>query len=353
MVNKIGISDFNIDISKIPPEIEAISNSLAKVRKTHLEKKYASAYDFLVILYHLRFEEKLEESEIAEKLHSRVVPIYNHLYNFSWHYSPNYEDNKSIFLKVLESKEDTLTDAKNNSIFINTDTSRKLKEAIVSAKNIREKSYTNLGFKSSEEYARVFYYLYIEKGLSARDIMALFGLTYGTAHLRLKNLGLNLSHEEGIKAKKNRKSQDYGESFRAGKRTRTKHHLSTSSKNEDRLRVRISEFIDDCLNDSKYEAIVGLNNTAILGSLEVDIPIVIYNRENNQIYRFAIEYNDEYYHSKERDANKKVLANQKGWHYLEVVESSSNQISNDLGLLDKKVREICEEIKNNVKAQAR
>lgn len=351
MPKKYSISDFNIDISKIPPEIEAISSSFTRGRKNKLEKKYASAFDFLAILYHLRFEEKLEKSEIAEKLNSRVVPIHNHLYNFSWHYSPDYEENKLLSKKVLESNKGILADAKNNSNLLDIDNSEKLKEAIENAKNIQKKSYLNLGFKSSEEYARVFYYLYVEKHLSAKDIMPIFGLTYGAIHLRLKTLGINWNYEEGIKAKKNRKSQDYGKSFLAGQRTRTKHHSSTSTKNEYRARVRISQFIDECLNDSKYEIIVGLTNTAILGGYEIDIPVIIYNRENNQIYRFAIEYNGDYYHSEERDTAKKILATQKNWHYLAIIESSKNQYSNNLGLLDKRVREICEEIKNIVITQ--
>lgn len=351
MIKKISINDFNIDISKIPPEIEVLSNSFTKARKSKLEKKYASTFDFLAILYYLRFEKKLEISDIAEKLGSKVVPIHNHLYNLSWHYSQSFEENKLISRKVSGTKENILADAKNNSILLNSDISPKLKEVIENVQNIQKKSYLNLGFKSSEEYARVFYYLCVEKHLSARDIMSLFDFTYGTVHLRLKNLGLNLSHEEGIEAKKNRKSQDYGKSFRSGQRTRTKHHSSTSTKNEDRTRIRISQFIDECLNDSKYETIVGLSNTAILGGREIDIPVVIYNRENNRIYRFAVEYNGDYYHSEERDTDKKMLAKQKSWHYLAIVESSSSQYSNDLGILDKRVHEICEEIKSIVIAQ--
>lgn len=339
-------------MGRIPKDIDDISKSLPKIRKIRLENTYASMYDFLVILYYFRFVEKLSNREISEKLNLQVVDIHLHLYDLGWHYSENYEENKTCFEEELAKFKDLLEEAKKESYLIDINEKVKLKEAINKVKSISKKSYLNLGFKTGEEYARVFYYLKFIKNMSAKELEILFNLTYCTIHYRLRALGFNQSHEEGIGAKKNRGSQNYPKSISAGKKTRIKALKDTftngSSKNQEYIRAQIPNTIVNFLDNSEYEVIVGLSNTGILGSLEIDIPIVIYNPKNDMLFRFAIEYNSSYYHNKEGDNFKRILATKKGWYYIPVIELSNGRFSNNRKLLDDEVNKICLTIKRKV-----
>jgi hypothetical protein len=349
MEKKLSIEDFNIDISTIPQDVKDLYNSFSKIRKSMLGKYYASGYDFIIIiLYYLIFVEKLEKSEIAQKLGLRVVNVHEHLYDFAWNYSNDYAENKIISEKELVKLQEDLAEAKENSRLLDENEHIKLKEAIEKVKNIQEKSYLELGFKTREEYARTIYYLIFFKYFSPKNLVRLFNITISVAHLRLKTLGLNLSHVEAIKIKKEQGTQNYSVSLSRGKITRAKSQLknfSTGSKNEDYFRKQLSNMIYQYLDSGKHEVVVGLSNTGILGSLEIDIPIMVYDVVKNQVHRFAIEYSGNYFHTDEQDMSKKTLAESKGWHYLDVIENSDNQYSNNPGLLDPIIRGTCEKIK--------
>jgi hypothetical protein len=347
MVKQLSIGDFNIDTNSIPQEVKDFYNSLSERRKTQLGKKFVSAYDFFIVLYHLRFVEKLEKSEIAEKM--RIVNIHEHLYNFAWNYSHDYAENKILSEKESAKLKGDLAEAKEKSLSLdeNENQNSKLKEALRKVKSIRNNLFLDLGFNTGEEYIRTIYYLIFIKHLSTPKLVRLFNITISSAHDRLRALGFHLNHEDGIKNKKEQKTQNYEVSLRGGKITRAKsqrkHFSIGSSKNEDYFRRQLSDIIYEGYIDSKkYEVIVGLNNIGILGTLEIDIPTIVYDVAKNQIHRFAIEYNAGYFHTNEEDMNKKALAESKGWHYLAILDKS--KYSNNPDLLDPIVRETCEKI---------
>lgn len=97
MANKISYSDFKIDITRFPEDLSLISESVPQIRKTRIEQKYNSYFDFLAILYNFRFVEKLSSNEIAEKMGLPVVDVHIHLYNLRWNYSDDYIKNKAQF----------------------------------------------------------------------------------------------------------------------------------------------------------------------------------------------------------------------------------------------------------------
>jgi hypothetical protein len=356
---KIQISDFAINPKNIQQEVENKYRSLSKASKTNIDKIYGSAYEFLAVLYHLWFVEKLEKSEIAAKLNVQTENVHIQLYNFSWYYSNDYVQNKQLFEDDIKKTKDMLVEAKTKALLLdlNANEHSKLKDAVNRTKQIHKKAYINLGINSGEEYARTLYYLIYVKHLSPIKLIPLFNLSFGTIQLRLRMLGLNASHEEGIASKKGRKSQNYEKSIRSGKKTRAKTQLrtfSTGSNNQDYLRTQLGNFIydDGYLDSTRYEVIVGISNTGILGSLEIDIPIVVYDVKCKQVHRFALEYNGDYFHTAERDENKRVIAESKGWHYLEVIETSSSRYSNNPKLLDSRVHDLCHKIKNAIEAGA-
>jgi len=350
MTNYLRIEDFDINLGMIPRDVIDLSNSLSKIRETKLRHRYPSGQDFIIILYHLTFVEKLEKREIAQILGLQPVNVHEHLYRFGWHYSTDYTENKNLSEKEFAKLRTDLAEAKKQSSLLNEIEHPRLKKALEKANNIQESTCFALGFATSEEYIRTIYYLIFisARHFTPKNFVRLFNISIGEAHRRLRYLGFNLSHGEGIKIKKEQGTQNYPVSLTRGKITTAKSqlkHNSPGSSNENYFRVQLSNMIYQYLDFERYDVIVGVSRTGILGSKEIDIPIMVYDISKNQVYRFAIEYNGDFYHTDERDASKKALAESRGWHYLEVIENSSNQYSNNSRLVDIKVRGICEEIK--------
>jgi hypothetical protein len=348
MANKISIGDFNIEISKIPQEVKDLYNSFSIKRKEKLGQYYVSGYDFIVVLYYLRFVKKLEKSGIARKMGMKVVNVHEHLYNLAWNFSNDYAENKILSNIELVRLQGELVEAKEKSRLLDENEHIKLKIALKKEKYTPKNLYLDLGFKTFEEYVRTIYYLKLIRNLSPKNFVRLFNMTIGVVHYRLRDLGFHLSHGEGITIKKEQRTQNYQVSLSSGQITRARTQLenfSTTSNIEDYFRKQLSNMIYRYFDCVKYDVVIGLSNRGVLGSLEIDIPIMIYDVGKNQVHRFAIEYNGEYYHTDERDMSKKKLAESKGWHYLDIIENSNNPYSNDPDLLDPIIRETCEKIK--------
>ncbi len=352
---KIVLSDFGINPKEIPVEVKEKLSFLSQSSKSRFEKSYGSAENFLATLYHLRFIEKWETNQIAHELNVSPINIDIQLYNLSWYYSTNYIENTTLFQEDLKETKKAFAEAKINSqlLDVNLEKHQKLREALNNANNLHIKTYQNLGFQTKQEYIRTIYYLFYEKqpALAPRKLIPLFNLSHSAIEQRLRILGLNSSLQEGIQNKKERKSQNYVVTNHSGKKTRTKQQLktfSTSSKNEDYVRAQLANYLYDHFDSKKYEVIIGISNTGVLGSLEIDIPVIVYEVEEKRVYRFAIEYNGDYFHASERDEKKKNAAKDKGWHYIPVVETSNGKYSNKLKLLDPIVQDLCKKIKDIV-----
>lgn len=353
MSKKIDTSEFSIDQNAIPEEVSEKIKSLSLNTRSMVEKIYGSSYDFFIFLYHLWFIEKLEKSEIAEKLGVQSENIHIHLYNLSWYYSNDYIENQKYFERDYVSTKALLEEAKKEAMQLdeNDPEHKTLRNALNKSDNLRKSSYKKLGFTSKEEYTRVLYYMIEAQNIAPIKLIPIFNQSYGVIQKKLRSLGLNVTQEKGIARKTKRKSQNYEKSLRSGKKTRAKAQLanfSTGSKNQDYVRIQLSNFIYDYINSSRYECIVGMSNTGILGTLEIDIPLVIYDRNTQKTYRFAIEYNGDYFHTADEDINKKNIATEKGWNYMSIQETSSMRYSNNQKLLDQHVFNLCKKIKESI-----
>lgn len=356
MPTKINLSDFGIKPENIPQEVKKKYDSLSGASKSHIEKDYGSALDFVAVLYHLWFVEKLERSEIAAKLNVQSENIHIQQYNLSWQYSNDYIKNNKLFEEDIKRTKALLTEAKAQSLLLDVNhiNHRKLHDAFKKSERLRKTTYINLGLETVDEYVRVLYYLIYIKQISPIKLIPLFGLNFHTIEQRLRVLGLNSTHKEGIAGKKRRGSHDYVKSENSKKKTVARKQANTysaSSDPENYVRIQISNSIYDYLDDKQYEVVVGVAKTGILSSLEIDIPIIVYDLNAKYLFKFAVEYNDDFRHSDARDTNKKIQAENKGWIYLDVLHKG--RISNNLRLLDPKIRDLCESIKKIVETDKR
>jgi hypothetical protein len=90
------------------------------------------------------------------------------------------------------------------------------------------------------------------------------------------------------------------------------------------------------------------NNTGNLGALEIDIPVIVWDTLRRKLFRFAIEYNADYYHCEIRDIRKKQLTEKRGWIYFPIIETSSDNFSNKPAELYNISVALCEKIQEVV-----
>jgi len=357
MSHHIHAIDFGISVDNIPAEIKELYLSFSELRRTMLDKSYGSGLDFITILYHLRFVQKLENSEIAERLGMKPPTIHIKLYDFSWHYSSDWDDNKAKVFDEMKRNKEVLLLAKAESIKldINTLEHNRLCKALSSSIGIDENTYLGIGLATREEYIRTLYFLKFVKHYSVKQLIPIFKQSHGTMQDQLRRLGLGVTHDEGMAQKKARGSQDYGKTIRTGKKVTTKAqltHYTDGSKNQDYVRTQLSRYIydDGYFDSNQYDVVVGVSNTGVLGALEIDIPVIVYDIKTQYTHRFAIEYNGNYFHSKERDLDKKSKAEARGWHYLSIEENSSAGFSNNQEKLHPLIHQLCRQINDIIKS---
>jgi hypothetical protein len=340
MTKTLRILEFDIDLDQIPiQDIKDKAKVLSKKRWSFFSKTFDSENDFLILLFHLMFVERLEKSAIAKIIgYKSAANVHHLLYDLGWNY-PSDDENKNILQEASENSASLDYLALEHA---------NLKLALENVSHIKKNTYETIGFQSGQEYARVFYYLPNVNELSPTNIAHLFNLTLGMTQDRLRHLGLNETLSEGIAGKMKRKSQDYAETRRSSQRTRRRaqyeHFAPTSSNNEEYFRRQLSDFIYSHVDPTRYEIAVGVNNTGIINPFEVDIPVIIYEPKQNAIFRFAIEYKDPRLHVPKKDLERKHLLAEKGWKYLEIIDLP--EYSNSRSSLDRKIHQVCEWIKS-------
>lgn len=135
------------------------------------------------------------------------------------------------------------------------------------------------------------------------------------------------------------KKRDYKQIMNKGRETMMKNQTSLKgSKPEIYTRDYINCKLP--LEIPNSEIIVGVNNKSILDNgKEIDIPIIIIN--DDKIYKFAIEYNGDFWHENEnRESIKLDMVNQKGYHLFYITPNHSST--------DKQIKKHIEEQVDNV-----
>jgi len=348
-LGKKSLVGLNIPKESLPAELIEKSNNISSQRKSKIEENYSSVFDFIAIIYHLRFIEKLQISEIANTIGMQVEPLHIQLYNLRWHYSNDYKQNNIAYQMERELLLRLCEEAKNNIIYLNLIEHPILKQSNTKVRDIRESTYVGMGFISAEEYIKTLYYLIFINELTTVQLSILFDWTFTTTHYRIKKLGFNLNHTDGIAKKTKKKRHNYEKSIRAGKITRLRDQIknaSTGTKNENYARALLANMAYDYFDSNIYDVVVGVNNTGILSAKEVDIPIMIYDRKKDKLFKFSVEYNGEIYHKEDED--KKNIAKSRGWIYIAIPELQNKRASNNLELIKQKVIQICEIMKHTI-----
>lgn len=342
---KHTLSDFKISIDTIPEEVYNMSLRFTGKQKYKIEQNFLSVLDYICILYHLRFIQKMESSEIASTLNFHSESIHYNFYNLRWNYNKDYKKNLELYQDDKRKLQLLFLHAKKNKFNLEENHEKKILSIIEHLPNLRASTFKNIGFTSSDEYVRTIYYLQNICDLSTQQLSIIFDSTLSAMHSRLNRIGLNTEHSKAIMKKVRNNRQDYETSSRNAKNSRLnnqRNHGSVGTKNENRVRALLSNYLYEYFSSTQYDIIVGVNNTGILGAKEVDIPVVIHHLETNKLIKIAVEYNGEiYYHD---DNKKRQLANNKGWEYISIIEKKNSKLSNSPTRLNIKIHEVCKAI---------
>jgi very-short-patch-repair endonuclease len=115
--------------------------------------------------------------------------------------------------------------------------------------------------------------------------------------------------------------------------------------------VRHKLNIDIPLKLPGAEVIVGVNNQSILkDGYEVDIPIIILYKNN--IYKYAVEVDGDYWHSSElriqKDMKKQEELSLSNYKMFRVIQTTHSSIKNIYGSIDEQIESISNSIANQV-----
>lgn len=192
----------------------------------------------------------------------------------------------------------------------------------------------------SNIYKMIFIFKY-----TTGEISKCFNRDLRTVQRWLINLGWALDKFEAQQRIVDRGLRDYKEIRNKGKMTILENSKVGSSP-EEFARQIINLRLPIVLPNS--EIIVGLNNTSILeDGKEIDIPIIIIH--NSNIYKYAVEYNGDYWHKDTiRDDKKAELISNKGYKLFYISPKHNATQKQVQEFINEEVEKIGEYIKNEI-----
>jgi hypothetical protein len=181
---------------------------------------------------------------------------------------------------------------------------------------------------------------YIDECLPIDHIAELIGISNKNIQRRLNELGLHKTRSQVRQEQMKRGTINYDKILSKGRKSRNN---SKSSHKQDLLINLLKYKLESMFNElGNIEIIIGYNEYCILGSMEVDIPIIIF--KDNKVYKIAIEYDGDVWHKDREDINidKEIKLIENNWFFIQIEETNSE--SSSLGKVEEKANLIIDQI---------
>lgn len=319
-VKKWSIEDFNINPDHIPEEVKQIVFHLSPFQTAKINKKYDSLSDYISIWFHLRFIEKLEAGEIAEKLHITQVNARKRLYDLKWHYYPEYEFNKEKHL-VEKAELDSLYEKYYKEALSLNINSGIVQEIFNKTKQLNPATFQSLGFNTAEEFVLVFYYLIAVKKMSLLQMSVLFDTNYSKIEENVKRLCIKNLYKNASQIKKNNKLN--------------------SGLDLPLFKNKISKLLINEFN-KKAEIIIGHSSAGLADAADNDVPIIIHNPKTETFFRFIVKFTES--SAKSRGKASNVNQNPKdAWIPILIPFPNNNDFNSE-------AEAVCTEIKTKIRS---
>lgn len=188
------------------------------------------------------------------------------------------------------------------------------------------------------------YQKHVVEGLSTYAIAPLFGCNNSSIHNHLKHYGFANNLSQARKRLIKDGAINYNDIFHKGRATAQKSQAKSNAEEWTRYIFK-NKLYEKVIrhNLEILELITGVNELNILHGKEVDMAFIIINTKLNKFFKFAIEFNGNYWHKDiERDIEKSENLASKNWICYTITDDLSNMKIED------KIDDICNKIANNV-----
>ncbi len=211
----------------------------------------------------------------------------------------------------------------------------------------KSSKFTKTNLSKLEAYT----YLYKLRFICNAPMMIIgdfFNLTPSGMWRKMKAVGWCYPMEEAHKLSS--QVRDYSNIRIKSKKTLLENNtLLVGSSPENYVRHKLN--IDIPLKLPDAEVIVGVNNQSILkDGYEVDIPIIILYKNN--IYKYAVEVDGDYWHSSEiriqKDMEKQKELSLSDYKMFRVIQTTYSSVKNIYGSIDEQIENISNSITNQV-----
>jgi hypothetical protein len=184
---------------------------------------------------------------------------------------------------------------------------------------------------------------YIIEGLSQQQIRNLTGLSVDAISGAVKRYGLIKSNSQARQEAMKRGSINYDKILSKSRKTMNK---SKSSNTQETFMNLIKYNLELAFAElTNIEIVIGYNEYCVLGSMEIDIPIIII--KDDQLYKIALEYDGDIWHDdNKKDKPKEIQLKEKNWFLIRIEESSSD--SGNLGLVEDKAKKVIKQILEHI-----
>ena len=306
----------------------------SKAMVTRIERKWESVETYVDALYWMKYIQKYSYRQIADLLQMRqdgVAQMYI-LLPFAWHYSTNnFEEVKALAQSDMQKIRSAISECTESNPIFSTDEYLKFCDSFKG--KLPRCSLSKMGL-SEDEFFRILYLLYIKRKYSVKEISLGLDISYAKLDgLLKKKMKICLPRKEAAERAACRR--DYNRIYKKGRETSRLEFYDSGlegSVAENAFRTILESKAKDFFFLEQYDVIIVINNRTIIYPYEVDIPIVVFEKNSSRNFRFAVEFNGAYWHEKgaDRDNSKKKLLEHKGWVYIPV--EFSNDASNNSNL---------------------
>jgi hypothetical protein len=181
---------------------------------------------------------------------------------------------------------------------------------------------------------------YLIEGKSQREQSEMTGLSIDSISGAVRRYNLIKSNSQARQEAMKRGTINYDKILSKTRKTMNK---SKSSNKQDLLITLLKHHLELSFTElDNTEIILGYNEYCILGSMEVDIPIIIF--KGDKVYKIALEYDGDIWHENRvnNDIDKEIMLHNKGWFYINIEET--HQEGSNLELVEDKAKYIVNQI---------
>ena len=326
------------------------------MQKSKIERTWGSVENYVNTLYWMKFIMKLQHYEMDEL--STTKDFYKAYKDLGWNYDTfdfqqcqKMHQKELLRLKEINDKFDLNSELFSTSDYIEKRNNITLKQTSIT------RLINNYKVTDIDELIKKMYFFVYAAELCTSEIALIFGKDRLTISKVLRSFGMNVSRKEARKRIEKSGRGNHRQSLIVSKKAMLNRAIKngvTGNNSENICRASIETHLYTFLDVNRYEFIVGLSSYAIIPPKEIDIPIIIYEKETNTYYRYAIELDGDIWHKKikEYDIEKNNVIMKTDWKLIRIWFESKEKSKEKIEAGFRKIADdVCEIISSDMKGE--